>query len=189
MTGLAFDEATHTYRANGIVVPSNTQILRATGFIDTNVWATDWHLTRGRFIHLACEYYDLGKLDIASLDPEIERYIQSYIRFRELSNNVQIVSVEERVYCSTWEFAGTLDREILINGLPAILDLKSGSWAKWHQIQLAGYCIAKRFESTHQRYCLYLQKDGSPARLSKPFEDYYDFQTFISAVNCFKFNN
>lgn len=189
MNGLTFDGSSHTYRYNGVVVPSVTGILKSTGFIPDCQWVEDYHLEKGRYVHLACELYDLGKLDYASVDSAIEPYLQSYIRFRELSTNITIKAVEERVYSASWGFAGTLDREIIINGRPAILDLKSGVFAKWHQLQLAGYSIAKKWEATHQRYCLYLQKDGSPARLSKPFTALSDYQVFKSAVTCYKFNN
>lgn len=188
MTGLTFDEATHTYRFNGVVVPSVTQILKGVGLIDENRWATDWHMTRGRYIHKATELWDQGRLDMDSVDPEIAGYVQSYILFRATSANLEIKRIESRVHHELMWVAGTLDREIALNGCPALLDIKSGQPEPWHGLQLSGYALCCGWEWTHKRFGLYLKKDGSMARLEE-YTDPYDDKHFFSALDLFNWKN
>ena len=103
----SFEEAEHAYYLDGVRLPSVTQILKAEGFIDARFY--DEHSReRGRIVHLACEYDDLGELDDDSLDPEIAPYVEAWRRFKQESGFV-IASVEVPLVSTKHRYAGKPD--------------------------------------------------------------------------------
>ena len=180
---ITFDEAKHEYRRvdSGLLVPSVTGIIKNAGIINTD-WIDDYYLERGKWVHLACEYYDLGCLDHNTVDDAISGFVQSYINFRQASPNVLIYpdGIEKIVYNPTWNYVGTVDRICMVNGLDAIIDLKSGSPARWHGLQLSGYSLA--LGGGYRRYGLYLHKDGKKGTLIE-YDDQSDDDVFLGITN------
>lgn len=179
---ITFDEAKHEYRRTdtGVLVPNVTGILKNAGLIDDDI--DPYYLERGRHIHKACEYYDLDILDYDSLRDDIAGFIQSYVTFRDESPDVLISrdGVEKIVYNEAWNYAGTIDRICLVNGLPAVIDLKSGGIERWHGLQLSGYSLA--IGGGYRRYGLYLHGDGKKATLHE-FDDPSEDDVFLGLVN------
>lgn len=180
MANLTFDPEKHEYRYNGTVVPSVTQLLKWAGLIDDS-WFSDWHGERGRLIHLACQYYDEGTLEMASVHPEIAGYLESYIKWREAGKHIKILEIEAQIFNEGCWYAGTLDRAVAIDNTPAIIDIKSGAYQQWHGLQLAGYQYAKRFEYC-ERYSLYLDGGGAMAKL-RQHDSSSDVAVFLSIAH------
>ena len=105
---LAFDDETHTYFYKGADLPSVTQILSAEGFIDTRFY-DDWSRDRGKQIHKATHYDDLGELDEDTLDPVIVPYLQAWRKFKTESGFVSNL-IETPVINTLFGYAGTPDR-------------------------------------------------------------------------------
>jgi hypothetical protein len=161
---LAFDAASHTYRLNGAVVPSVTQVLRASGYVDFYrdlaqkiaegelspgdgtyaliqrgqklVAARD----RGQRVHNALHFLIEDDLDNDSIDEETRGYLESGRKYLETYVR-HIFRAEFRVWTTRFGCAGTLDILALhADGGVFIGDWKSGNpedVAAW--LQLGAY--------------------------------------------------
>lgn len=134
---LSFDEATHTYRIGGRVVPSVTQVI---GAVLPGWQASQWHLERGSAVHLACRYLDEGRLDWSTVDDQIIGRVRAWQRFRE-SFPAKVVACEHSMATPAYQFAGTVDRVLEHqDSTRVIADLKSSLTAQV-RLQLAAYAI------------------------------------------------
>lgn len=187
--GLTFDERTHTYRYQGAVVPSVTQVLAPIvdlSFVDPDVLAAASAF--GTAVHKACELDDLEELDEASLDEPLVPYLDAWRAFSR-DYNVIWSCVEQWVYHPQLRYAGTLDRYGLVfdkphhgHHVPAIVDIKSGS-RLFPAVgpQLAAYHRALDESSvTTRRLAVQLKDDGT--YVAKWHNDPTDFALFASLL-------
>lgn len=105
--GLIFNEPDHSYFLDGVRLPSVTQILQAEGFIDTRFYE-DYDRERGRIVHLATHYDDLGELDEDSLDPVIVPYVEAWRSFKRESGFI-VEASEVSLASKTYGYCGTMD--------------------------------------------------------------------------------
>lgn len=178
---LEFDAATHTYRHNGVVVPSVTQILAplydGLQHIRPDVLAAAGE--RGTAVHLACELDDEDDLDESTLDPVLVPYLDAWRLFKQ-QKKVRILAIEARVFHSALRYAGTLDRDIEMDEEPGILDLKATAvMSPITGPQTAAY--AHCTPGKRRRFGLQLRKDGT-YRLTE-FKDPSDLTCFMSLLN------
>jgi len=161
---LQFDAADHVYRLNGAVVPSVTQVLRASGYVDFyrdltqkiaegELSASDGVYAliqrgkrlieardRGSRVHNALHFLIEDDLDNDSIDDETRGYLESGQKY--LAAHVhRIYRAEFRVFSTRFGCAGTLDILALhSDGHLFIGDWKSGNpedVAAW--LQTAAY--------------------------------------------------
>jgi hypothetical protein len=100
-------------------VPSVTQILKATGVsTDFDRLVADGKLTQtqllekrelGRAAHMAAHYYDEGSLNQNTVDPRVQPYLESWIKFREVTGFKPAI-LETALHHPGVLIAGTLDR-------------------------------------------------------------------------------
>jgi hypothetical protein len=162
---------------------SVTGILKAEGFIDTQ-WFDEYSATRGTYVHKACELSDLGELEEAELDPVLIPYVSAWQKFMKESG-FQITEMEIRIVSPEYQFTGKPDRIGILNGCPAIIDLKTGALQPWTALQLAGYEILKR--SPHKRFGVQLKDDGN-YKLTE-FKDRQDRGVFLAALACYQWKH
>jgi hypothetical protein len=158
MPNLTLDEETHTYELYGRRLISVTQAL---SLVDDRRGIDPWYMERGRLIHLAAEYLDLGVLDDDTIDPQIEGYLRAYKKFLD-DTHFTIVDVERKLYHPTHLYAGKIDRIGTLNGDGDIIDLKSGTPARVDELQLAAYFELCRVNDipVKKAFDLYLHQDG-----------------------------
>lgn len=182
---LLFDEATHTYSEDGIIIPSVTQILKAEGFIDTS-FIDPWYAERGQAVHRATELYDESILDESTVDPRIQGYLEAWKKYRQDTGFIPSL-IEKKMVHPVLKYAGTIDRNSL--------DIKSGSPAPWHILQASAYedlLLANTDTPSRGWIDVYLQEDGNYK--IKPFSviDLYNarkiFQAALAVYN-WKRNN
>lgn len=188
MSELLFDEATHTYTVGGVVVPSVTQILAPLNdlsFIKPEV--LQYKRDLGTAVHKATELYDMGELDEESVADVVRPYLDAWIRLRrELP--FEILGMEERVFHPAHRYAGTYDRQVLLEGKRCIFDLKTGAMYPSYGPQTAAYKNAvekmtgKRIEG---RYAVELRDDGT-YRLHE-MTDPEDWQVFLGCLALHRF--
>lgn len=184
MTVLTFDEATHTYRFGGQVVPGVTSILAPlTGYDSVPASVLEAAANFGKAVHKACELDDLGELDEAALDPALVPYLQAW---RQFSADHAVVwhEIEQPVYHPTLRYAGTPDRIGIVRGMDAVVDIKSTA-DLYPSVgpQLAAYANANRSRlSAHvmQRIAVQLKADGTYRK--KTYTDTADFPVFCSLL-------
>jgi hypothetical protein len=155
-----------------------TQLLVEEGFIDTT-WYDEYGRDRGTYVHKAVHLYDTDELDEERLDPVLVPYLTGWKKFLKESN---FVVIDSEVRLNNGQFTGKPDKVGLLNGLPAILDNKSGSIEPWVALQLAGYEILKG--SPHKRIAVRLKPDGTYSL--KEFKDRQDRQIFLAALACYQ---
>lgn len=141
---LTFDEPTHTYTLNGVVVPSVTQLLKLIGpdFSAIPPAVLERKRQLGADVHLACELDDLGELDDDATDPEVMGYVRGWRRFIA-DTGAQWTANEKQMGHAALGYAGTIDRTgYLFDREPWILDIKTALEA--HQVygvQLSAYLM------------------------------------------------
>ena len=167
---LAFREEDHVYTWNGNAVPNVTSVIeKAYDFRFVNPDALERARVLGTKVHKTTELYDLGRLREDTLHPTLQKYLASWIQFRE-ENNVEIISCEQRGYCAKYGFAGTIDRILKMNqgDGPLIADIKTGDVYVPHGLQSAGYKLIAEEQGWCQknarRCSVYLYEDGYEIR-------------------------
>ncbi len=161
MQGLTFDEATHTYRHDGRVIPGVTNTIKSAGMMDFHGDATEAR-ERGRAVHMICELWDTSTLNTERVSDDLRGYLDAWIKFRTEANVSHIEWCGDELASKTFTFAGRIDRLVSFRESPLeyILDIKSGQQASWHRIQTAAYELLRGVKNPI-RYCVYLRKDGT----------------------------
>ena len=150
-----FDEALHEYRIDGVVVPSVTAVLHAV----LPGWQADqWYLERGRAMHHGCRLLDEGRLDWATVSPEIVGRVKAWEKFRR-EYNTPILAREQPLYSSLYRFAGTVDA-VFAEGVSEhlIVDLKS-SYSPSAIVQVAAYSMLWDLKGTSAGRIVELRDD------------------------------
>jgi hypothetical protein len=175
-----FDEATHTYRVDGRLLPHVTEILQPLynwEHVDPDV--LDRKCALGRAVHRATELDDLGRLKESSLSAEVGGYLESWRKFRRDTGYTPIL-IEHKVVHKVMGFAGTLDRETV----EYVDDLKAGVESPAHGVQVAAYAMARASETREpykKRRAIYLDPDGRYPKV-RPFTDIGDYPTFVGLL-------
>src|ERR1700738_26321 len=122
---LELDTATHTYRFNGAVVPSVTQVLSP---------LEDFSMVRpdvleaarqfGQHVHIACDLFNRGELEWSTLDVSLVPYVEAWKQFIDESGAVVIAS-EFRVFHEQLGYAGSPDCALAWGKRIVIPDIKS----------------------------------------------------------------
>lgn len=148
---LTFDEEQHAYYADGVRIPSVTQVIRPVAF---DYDAIPAHIlqhaaARGTAVHLATEFYDDGDLDEDSVDPEILPYVEAWRLFRKDSGFV-VERSEVRVHSPKHQYAGTVDCIGSIRGRRVMVEKKTTA-TLWPStaIQVTAYYKAHNETAAH----------------------------------------
>ena len=169
---LTFDEFSHTYRLNELIIPSVTTVMKLLSddfyrTVDPDV--LERAAKRGTAIHNAVENF--AKFGIEDIPPAYAGYFQAFREWWEL-RRPEVLATECRVYHKILRYAGTADLLCVIGGRVTLVDYKSSAQvnSKLCAVQLEGYDRA--FEShgvkIEDRLILHLSRDGKYAEA--PFQ-------------------
>lgn len=189
-----FDEPTHVYRLNGVVIPSVTTILRPLydfRMIDPAILHAKAAL--GTAVHRACELLDNDDLDQetdegkAGLEP-IAGYLAGYVKFKAEVRPV-VLENESRLFHPVHRYAGTIDRRYTINRDLWDIDLKSTvAMSPLVGLQTAAYSELFKANGDRRRPrrgALQLFPDGKYKLWE--FKDPSDIAVFLSLLNIHRF--
>lgn len=180
-----FDAGRHIYRLNGADVPGVTSVMQDVGVVDFSMLTESTRtmaLARGRKIHTATQFDDEGDLDESGLDPQLLGYVAAWRKFRAETGFTPDL-IEHRGYHEALRYAGTLDRRGIINGKPAILDIKSNHAPYWTKYQTAAYAAFFPDPRTYHRIAVELHKDGTyKAETYLPSDYLGHFQGFMAML-------
>lgn len=162
MPELHFDEASHTYRLAGALVPSVTAILAPlVNFAGIPEHVLEAKRRLGQDVHFACQLDDEDDLDESTVEDSVAPYLAGYRRFRADTGATVLVN-EQRVADPVLMYAGTLDRVMRINGAKWLVDLKTCIATPLAVgPQTAGYQRALGDPSVSHRGALRLRPDGT----------------------------
>ena len=186
MAKLIFFDDRHEYQVDGEIVPSVSEILRFISrevYGDVTQFRLDHAADRGHNVHSACEQLD--RFGSAEIDAEIEPYINAYIQFRKDHKPVW-GKIEYAMYSSEFGYAGTIDRQGVMDGKPVILDIKSSYKVETSLVtaQLNAYwrLANENYMDVAELWVLHLKKDGT----YKLIQVQHDESTFLA---CFMLHN
>jgi len=202
-TGLTFDAATHTYRLDGVVVPSVTQILRASGLIDfTGIPESilEAARVRGTIVHQAIALFNEGDLDLEQFAVDFPEYLPYLAAWQDFCRQRHFTALltECRIASRRYQVAGTLDCLGELDGEPVLLDFATGNPADTAKdLQTSGYFVLalewaeyadadprlKAFFTRHtllRRYGVRLEKTG--AFSLHPYTNPSDMRQFLALV-------
>ena len=177
--GIQFDEATHAYTVGGQPFASVTQVIAAAGLYgDASKHFDEYSRSRGTFVHRIIELHIQGDLDPATVDPALQGYFDAYKAF-EKDTSFYPAYLEHVVYSGAFRVAGRVDLMGPLNGVAAIIDLKtSATPSPATGIQLAGY--QELWGASAKRFALHLGAEGK-YRLVE-YADRADRAVFLAAV-------
>lgn len=122
-----YDDDTHTYLVDGVIVPSVTQVLNEKfggKYAQVNPGTLERAAIRGTTIHKAIEDYCKGDEElVATKEVRNFRFLQKHYKFNVLENETPIVITKEGNPIA----AGRLDLVLDINGITALADIKTVS--------------------------------------------------------------
>lgn len=162
---LTFDPETHTYRLDGRVVPSVTQILKG---VYPGVYANippavlERKARLGTAVHKAIELeLDGGRLDWDNLHPEVRPYMLSWAKWWRRHSVTEGCS--ETQFYSSAGYAGTRDFRAIVDGRSHLIDWKiTSNKVPTHDLQITAYNYGSEAQSDVCG-CLYLRSDGERA--------------------------
>ena len=185
---LTFEVETHTYRFNGVVVPSVTQVLKPLtdyGMIPADT--LEIARMKGLATHKMVELHSKGDLDEDSLPKWMSPGLAQWRKFLD-DTGFEMIVAEQRVYHEQYAFAGTLDFFGRINGDDVFIDVKRSFLSGAIGFQLSAYQEAyvaqQKAGKDAKRYALKLNELG-PYRLEE-FKDKKDFSRFLVCLAFFK---
>jgi hypothetical protein len=183
---LTFDEATHTYRLLGGVVPSVTQILAPlSSFAGIPAHVLEAKRDLGSRVHLACQLDDENDLDESSVEDDVAPYLDGWRRFLRESGAV-VLANEQRVAEPALQYAGTLDNVLLLNGQKWLVDKKTCiSLPLAVGPQTAAYQRALGDSTVTHRGALRLRPDGTYRLDSLTGAD--DWTAFYACLALYRF--
>lgn len=158
-----FDKVAHAYYLDGRQIPSITQMLQMTGWVD-DTYYTEASRIRGTAVHDLCTEFDLGALDPGESGSPYRGWLLAYAAaIRTLQptwDGIEIPGVHP-----LYRFGGRPDRVGRVFKLQTILEIKSGVQEKAHKIQLALQAIlcqaTRPLPPEHyQRLALYVKSTG-----------------------------
>lgn len=165
---LEFNEATHTYTLNGVVLPSVTQIISEimpNKYANVNKRVLNEKAKFGTIGHKIIEGLDVTDIESAKIhareinNKSLEICIREYLRLVR-KHNIKPIAHEQRVNYS-YIYAGTLDMIADVNKKLSLIDIKFTSaldkeYLAW---QLGMYSLAlNRKLLFDKHYCLWLPK-------------------------------
>lgn len=181
MSELTFDEASHTYRIDGLVVPGVTSVLAPlTNYDSVPAHVLEAAANFGKAVHRACELDDLGDLNESTLDPALLPYLDAWREFC-LGHSVQWEQIEAPVHHQALRYAGTPDRIGTLRGLRAVVDIKTTA-ELYPSVgpQLAAYREAAAMPTYALRVAVQLKADGTYTK--KTYTDPNDWPVFCSLL-------
>ncbi len=193
MDKLIFKAETHEYFLDGAKIPSVTQVLKDAGIINfsnVSIEILNAACLFGIAVHKTCELYDMQNLDESSLDPNLQPYLNAWIKFRK-DTKFEIKGIEKKVYSRKFRYAGTLDRVgfLFINKY-SVIDIKTGfELSPATAIQTAAYDYAYQemigTRAHNKRYSVLLKPDGTYK--VEEYKNKNDFDIFLAALSVYNF--
>ena len=168
MATATFTEQGRRYEADGVIIPSVTQVLTLAGISDVSgipAHILDRASAIGTAVHQACEFLDQNDLDLDTLDASIVGYVLGYQKFRDehkfVSELIEHRTVAERIGL---KYGMCVDRMGHFEGsdIPVVLDIKTSSRPQqsW-SLQTAAYAYGLGYFPDYRRVIVHVAKDGT----------------------------
>ena len=186
---LTFDEASHTYRYDGTIVPSVTQIIEPMyDFRFVKPEHLEVARTLGSAVDKTIRLFEQDRLDEERTPERLKRYLAQWKKFKK-ENGFHDGVLGVPFLCSEYMYAGTPDihGKIGADDHEILLDFKTGDKYAPHKLQTAGYLEALvrdgKLPKNTVRASLYLDEHGYNLDFHR---DINDRAAFLSALTIYK---
>lgn len=129
-------------------LPAVTRILGAQGFYPQRM-PEQFYLDRGSAAHKACELFDAGTLDRATVDEQISPFLVAHEKARIELNLKPLTPAVSELYIEGWPlgYAGKIDTAEWIMGWRTVVDWKCGNGSPdpTTLVQIASYRLLLAF--------------------------------------------
>lgn len=189
---LEYDDKAHSYKVEGVKVPSVTRVVDGCFPKDLTHWA----------LSIGQEEYDKVINDALEIGNDTHQWIEHYINYGHAcaepedyisksvnafldwttEYNPEWVDAERKVYCDKYKYAGTVDAVAKINGRVCVIDFKTSKKVyKPYHLQVTAYAQAIKRMDGLRRWPLgiILRLDKETGKFEhKVFEPKHNFNTF-----------
>lgn len=156
----------HGYWLGNEQLESPSSVFQDLALVDPR-WFTQESRERGHAVHVGLHYALKGRLNWASLHPDLHGWVKSGLLLVDRLKPT-IIEMETPRFHAGHRFAGTLDIRWLLQGWEWVVDWKSGKAGKVAKYQTAAYDILAGPTNDgrpRKRAAFELQQDGTIARL------------------------
>lgn len=181
---IEFDEASHTYKLNGVKIPCVSDImepLKNAHYSGISEVTLKKAAERGTILHNAIENWI--KFGIEDVPQEYEGYFKCFLDFMK-EKNPKILGSEVRMYHKLLKYSGTADLIADINGEITLIDYKSTSVISDMNcsVQLEAYAqaLASHGIRIARKGILPLRKDGKSQMVEYPAKDARSWNVFAA---------
>ena len=195
---VTFDEPSHTYRIDGVEVPSVTQCLQLLDpFQKVDRAVLEAARSFGHHVHKAMALLLKDKLNWSALDPALVPYIEGGAEFLRLNPDFLVTAVEKVVFSKSLGVAGTIDLTAEDEHRSYVIEWKATADQPWTAgPQTAAYERLLSVDAALNREARFAERIGRTRRLCvvlKPgrydtvvLSDPADWNTFLSCLNVTK---
>jgi len=189
---LAFEEKTHTYRLNGIEIPSVSKIIEPLssaeyGTIDATTLKMAAY--RGTAVHQAIESFLREGIDNDIL-PEFGNYYSAFKKWYT-ANRPHVEGIESRVYHKVMRYGGTADLICKVGKSLTLVDFKTSSKIVEHLVKVQSEAYSRAFQchgvKIDAKIVVHLKKDGTVSVKELPLVDTESWTVFGSLMNVYSF--
>lgn len=181
---IEFDEASHTYKLNGVKIPCVSDImepLKNAHYSGISEVTLKKAAERGTILHNTIENWI--KFGIEDVPQEYEGYFKCFLDFMK-EKNPKILGSEVRMYHKLLKYSGTADLIADINGEITLIDYKSTSVISDMNcsVQLEAYAqaLASHGIRIARKGILPLRKDGKSQMVEYPAKDVRSWNVFAA---------
>ena len=181
---LEFEDKTHTYRLNGMVIPSVSEIMEPLSnekYKGISESTLNKAAEKGTAVHNSIENYI--KFEIDDVPPEHRGYFDAFLEWWE-TYHPEVVGSEIKTYHKLLRYGGTVDILVYIDGVLTLVDIKTTSALSDMTcgVQLEGYSQALKSHGivVERKIILHLKKDGKYAIREYPVSDSNRWRVFGS---------
>lgn len=185
MPELSFDDTTHTYTLNGLVIPSVSSImepLSSAKYAGISEKTLNRAADKGTSVHNAIENWI--KFGIEDIQPEHRGYFDGFLEWWEKSGPIIVVGSEVRMYHKLMRYGGTIDLLAYIGDELTLVDYKSTSALSdmtcGVQLEAYGQGLASHGIQVQRKKILHLKKDGKYGEREYPTGDADRWRVFGS---------
>lgn len=141
---LTFEKDTHTYKWDGVVKPSYSEIAKYCGLSDVSripKRVLEPARAFGESVHMHTELVDRGTIDQYEIDPGVVPCLMAWEEFKS-DHQAEIVDIEIAKYHPELQYCGTIDRVMRIGGWLYIIDIKTSTTLyKSYSLQTMAYAL------------------------------------------------
>lgn len=175
MDELVFYEKTHIYMLDGERLPCVSDLCRLLHkeiYKDAPIWQVEAAADRGTAVHKATE--ELDRTGRAEIGDDYVPYLEAYAAFLR-EHDVEWELIEHPDYHPAHGYAGTIDRYGTVDGIRALLDIKT-TYTVYKPLCSASLNLYRLILEARQRFVerlliLHLKKDGTYKLIEFDFDD------------------